>query len=116
MYDLQWTAEARASHDKLRVAAEPRPGRRKKAGSTKSSKQEGLFRQINKALRLLASNPKHRSLQTHEFTSLANPHDPMAKVFVAYAQNNTSAAYRVFWCYGPERREITIIKITPHPS
>jgi len=37
------------------------------------------------------------------------------KVFEAYAENRTSAAFRVFFCYGPERNEITITAITPHP-
>jgi hypothetical protein len=43
------------------------------------------------------------------------PFDPAAKVFEAYAQNKTPGAYRVFWCYGPEQGEITVIAITPHP-
>jgi hypothetical protein len=24
-------------------------------------------------------------------------------------------AYRVFWCYGPEKQHITLIAVTPHP-
>ena len=31
------------------------------------------------------------------------------------AKNKTPGAYRVFWCYGPNTGEITIIAITPHP-
>ena len=31
------------------------------------------------------------------------------------AENNTPAAYRIFWFYGPGKKEITIIAITPHP-
>ena len=27
----------------------------------------------------------------------------------------TPGACRTFWCYGPAKREITIIAITPHP-
>jgi hypothetical protein len=37
------------------------------------------------------------------------------EIFEAYAENNTPAAYRIFWCYGPEKDNITIISITPHP-
>jgi len=37
------------------------------------------------------------------------------KVFEAYAEHPTPAAYRVFWHYGPEKGVITIIAITPHP-
>jgi hypothetical protein len=33
----------------------------------------------------------------------------------AYVENKTPAAFRVFWCYGPNRDELTILAITPHP-
>jgi hypothetical protein len=38
-------------------------------------------------------------------------------VFEAYAQNRTPGAYRIFWCYGPDKDkgDITITAITPHP-
>ena len=37
------------------------------------------------------------------------------EVFEAYARNRTPGADRVFWCYGPRKRQRTIIAITPHP-
>ena len=37
------------------------------------------------------------------------------EVFESYAQNNTPAAHRLFWYYGPEKKEITVVTITPHP-
>jgi len=37
------------------------------------------------------------------------------KVFEAYVQNKTPGAYRLFWCYGPDKGQITLIAITPHP-
>jgi len=58
-------------------------------------------------------NLRHPSLHTHEFTSLKGPNGE--KVFEAYAENRTPAAFRVFWYYGPAPRELTIIAITPHP-
>lgn len=67
---------------------------------------------IDKTLKLL-SNPRHPGLQTHEFTSLKGSNG--AKVFEAYAQQNTPAAYRVFWHYGPGRNEITVVAFTSHP-
>ncbi len=89
--------------------------REKAKKSPPSSRQFGLYKQINKALRLLEANPRHPGLQTHEYSSLDNPFNPKEKVFEAYVQNNTPGAYRIFWCYGPEKRQITIIAITPHP-
>ena len=74
----------------------------------------GLVKQVRKTLGYLQSNPKHPSLQTHSYSSIEHPYHSAEKVFEAYAQNNTPSAYRVFWCYGPERRQITSIAITPH--
>ncbi|HKJ84502.1 MAG TPA: hypothetical protein VKA06_00425 [Spirochaetia bacterium] len=71
------------------------------------------YRAVRKTLGLLAMNPRHPSLRTHEYSSLSERAG--TKVFEAYAENRTAAAYRVFWCYGPEREQITIIAITPHP-
>lgn len=68
---------------------------------------------VRKAIGLLAANPRHKSLKTHEFTSLKGPNGE--KVFEAYAEQSTPAAYRIFWYYGPEKNKITIIAITPHP-
>jgi hypothetical protein len=81
---------------------------------TKSSKQEGLYKQVIKTLQLLSNNPKHPGLRTHEFHSLMHPHRAHEKVFEAYVQNHTPGAYRIFWCYGPKKQEIAIITITPH--
>lgn len=67
---------------------------------------------IDKTVKLLA-NPRHPGLQTHEFTSLKGPKGE--KVFEAYAQQNTPAAYRVFWHYGPGRSELTVFAFTSHP-
>lgn len=75
----------------------------------------GLEKQIKKSLGFLQTNPRHPSLQTHIFHSMENPFDPKNKVFEAYAQNRTPGAYRIFWCYGPQKTQITVLAITPHP-
>jgi len=80
-----------------------------------SAQQAGLVKQIKKTLGFLQTNPRHLSLQTHVFHSLENPFDPEEKVFEAYVQQHTPAAYRLFWCYGPQKGQITVIAITPHP-
>jgi hypothetical protein len=46
---------------------------------------------------------------------MLHPFDRQGKVFEAYAQNQTPSAYRVFWCYGLGKGELTIIAITRHP-
>ena len=79
-------------------------------------KDKGLEKRYNtvkKAIRFLSENPRHKSLKTHEFTSLTGPKGE--KIFEAYAEQSTAAAYRIFWYYGPGRNQMTILAITPHP-
>lgn len=68
---------------------------------------------VRKALGYLETNPRHPGLNTHKYTSLSGPKGE--EIFEAYAENKTPAAYRIFWFYGPQKKEITIIAITPHP-
>ena len=97
MFEIYWTFEARTSYDKLRND----PARLKQ------------YKAVRKCITLLAQDPRHPGLQTHEYESLVGPVGE--KVFEAYAEQHTPAAYRVFWYYGPSRGMLTIIAITPHP-
>ena len=99
MFELRFTPSARGSL----------------TGLEKSPSKAGLVKQIKKSLGYLQTNPKHPSLNTHEYSSMSHPFHSKEKVFEAYAQNNTPSAYRIFWCYGPDKKQITIIAITPHP-
>jgi hypothetical protein len=79
-----------------------------------------ILEQVRKALGYLEIDPRHPSLNTHEFTSLTGVNGE--KVFEAYAQNNTPGAYRIFWHYGPDETKakkrtpvITVVAITRHP-
>jgi len=71
------------------------------------------YKAVTKALKNMADNPKHPSLRTHEYYSIFGPSG--AKVFEAYAENNTPGAYRILFYYGRVRGEIDILMITPHP-
>ena len=115
MFAAKWTPTARRQYDALRDAARSSYESRQKSGKAKSTQQEGLFKQVHKAITLLLANPRQSGLETHEYHSLAHPFQCTGKVFEAYVQNKTSNAYRIFWCYGPDRRDITLIAITPHP-
>ena len=81
----------------------------------RSAGHAGVVKQVKKTLGFLQTNPRHPSLQTHVFHSLEHPYNPREKVFEAYVQQHTPAAYRLFWCYGPDKGQITILAITPHP-
>ncbi len=71
------------------------------------------YKKALKTLALLEINPKHPGLNTHKYSSIRGHNDE--EVFEAYVENNTPAAYRIFWHYGPGKGVITIIAITPHP-
>jgi hypothetical protein len=71
------------------------------------------FRKVVKTLALLAANPRHPGLKTHAYTSISGPNKE--KVFEAYVENNTAAAYRIFFYYGPLPAHITVFAVTPHP-
>ena len=70
------------------------------------------FKAIRKALGYLEKNPRHPSLNTHKYNSIEG--NKGEEIFEAYAENKTSAAYRIFWHYGPKIKMITIVAITPH--
>ena len=99
MFELLFTRSAQAELDRLEG----------------SPRKAGLLKQVKKTLGFLQTNPRHPSLQTHVFHSLDHPYHPHEKVFEAYVQQHTPAAYRLFWCYGPQKGQITIIAVTPHP-
>jgi hypothetical protein len=83
---------------------------------------KGVLKQVRKTLGYLETNLRAKSLQTHEYETLTKRYGK--KVFEAYAQQKTPAAYRVFWHYGPDEIDsngkripiITIVAITPHPE
>jgi len=101
MFELAWTTTAEAHFESLR---------------TDRSLSKRL-KAVRKALRLLAENPRHPSLNTHEWKSEKCPHG--GKLFEAYAENHTAGAYRIFFCYPPSMevnsKTICIVAITPHP-
>ena len=97
MYELVFTPQGHT--DLLEI--ENDPGRRR------------VLQAVRKTLGFMETNLRHPSLNTHEYISLKGPEGE--KVFEAYAQQKTPSAYRVFWYYGPERGQITIAAITPHP-
>ena len=64
------------------------------------------YRQIGKAMSLLANNPRHPSLNSHEIKILSNRYKQ--KVFESYLNNKTPATGRIFWSYGPNKQDITM--------
>ena len=65
-------------------------------------------------LDLLSAAPGYPSLQTHEIEPLSRRYG--MKVWQSYLENKTSGAMRMYWVYGPDRTDITIIGLEPHPE
>jgi len=96
MYNLKYTQEAVNNLNDL-----------KKQGNINKLKK------IKSTLEKLSVNPRHPGLHTHKnqsFTALDGE-----DVFQSYVENNTPSAFRIFWCYGPNKNFITVIAIIPHP-
>ena len=79
-----------------------------------SKKDEELYVKWGNALKKLASDPLYPSLHTHEIEPLSRRYG--MKVWQSYLENKTSKARRMFWVYGPDHKDITIIGLEPHPE
>jgi len=75
--------------------------------------KKNILKVVRKTLGFMETNLRHPSLNTHEFTSLKGPNGE--EVFEVYAQQKTPAGYRIFWYYGSDKKQTTIVAITPHP-
>ena len=72
-----------------------------------------LHKKLVKAFKLLETNPRHNSLNSHEISFLSDKIG--LRVWESYLENKKPAAGRIFWVYYPPGA-ITIIGISPHPD
>ena len=94
---------------------------RARADAHKLDKEElKLWKKLAKTVLLLSTNPRHNGLESHEIDDLTRRYSKIVgepyKVWQSYLENNTPAAGRIFWIYGPGKGEITIIGIESHPE
>ncbi len=82
--------------------------------NTLSKTEKELFKKLINCLKKLSSDPHYPGLQSHEIESLTRRYK--IKVWESYLENNKPAAGRIFWVYGPNRGDITIIGLEPHPN
>lgn len=73
-----------------------------------------VLKAVRKALGYMETNLRHPGLKTHKYSSIRGPQGE--EIFEAYAQNQTSQAYRIFWYDGPGQGELSIVAIAPHPD
>ncbi|MBR1486617.1 MAG: hypothetical protein IJ597_05120 [Synergistaceae bacterium] len=84
-----------------------------KSGKANKNEQR-VHKKLDKALKLIAKNPRHPGLHTHEISKLSDKFGE--KVWESYLENNTPKAGRIFWVYGPGKNDITIIGLEQHPD
>ena len=94
---LRFTAEAKSVLDEL-------------AGSPQYAKK---LKKVRNTLGRLEADPRHPGLNSHKYVSLRGAEGQ--DVWDSYVENNTPSAWRIFWHYGPDRSQITIVTIGPHP-
>ena len=86
----------------------------KHKSGTADADEEKLYNRMAKAIKLLASNPRHPGLHTHEIKELTARYG--RKVWQSYLENKTPKAGRIYWVYGIGQGAITIIGLEPHPD
>ncbi len=80
-----------------------------------SKDEKKLYTKWGSALKKIASDPFYKGLQTHEIAPLTKRYG--MKVWQSYLENNNNGKpMRMFWVYGPEQKQITIIGLEPHPE
>ena len=81
---------------------------------TANKNEEQLYKKWGSALKKLSEDPMYPALHTHEIPPLSKRYG--MKVWQSYLENRKSAAKRMYWVYGPDQKEITIIGLEPHPE
>ena len=79
-----------------------------------NKKDEELYMKWGSALKKVSADPMYPSLHTHEIEPLSRRYG--MKVWQSYLENKTSKARRMYWVYGPDQKDITIIGLEPHPE
>ena len=86
----------------------------KEAADNLDGEERQLLKKLQKTLALLAANPRHPGLASHEIAALSASCGQ--KVWQSYLENRKPAAGRLFWIYGPEKGVITVVGLEPHPD
>ena len=71
-------------------------------------------KKIAKCFGLIEIDPKNGGLHSHKY-SVMKASDGSSDVWESYVENNTPAAWRVFWISGPGKGQTTIVAVTDHP-
>lgn len=85
----------------------------KRRNNNLTTKEKELFKKFSKAINFLRNDPKYPGLKTHEIKVLSKKYGK--KIWQSYLDQGKKAR-RIYWTYGPNRKEITILGLEPHPE
>lgn len=75
------------------------------------------WKRVNKALRLLADDPRHPSLNAHKWDILRGDGPSGEDIWTAYVENHTPSAWRLFYFFPKtERGTIVLVSVEPHSN
>lgn len=73
------------------------------------------LKKVRKALAFLKTyGPSYPGLQTHPMESIPGPNGKT--LYQSYVENRTPSAWRIWWIYGPDEDQISVVAIGPHPD
>jgi hypothetical protein len=78
-----------------------------------SERDKAKRKKIEKCLAKLEINPDQPSLHSHHYDSFDKVYGQ--KVWESYVEEGTPGAWRVWWFYGPEPGQLSIVAIGKHP-
>lgn len=106
-FDVQFAGEVKARYLGMK--------KRFRSDDDSLSPQEAeLLRKLHKVKKLLEEQgPDYNSLNTHPIDELTREYGET--VWESYVDQGEHA-FRIFWAYGPGRKDITIIGLEPHPE
>lgn len=88
---------------------------KKRVEGGKANKNEVTqYKKLGRAFYHLSLDPFYPGLNTHEIPEMSKRYGE--KVWESYLENNKPAAGRFFWSYGPQKDDITITGLEPHPN
>ena len=71
-------------------------------------------KKIAKTIKHLETNPTdHPGLHSHRYDSLDDAFGE--KVWESYVENDTHGAWRIWWYFGPNEGDLTVVDLGPHP-
>jgi hypothetical protein len=87
-----------------------------KAREASLTKEEGnLLKLWIKSIERLREDPRHPALETHEIDILSKKFGE--RIWQSYLNNHSkNITYRLFWAYGPNQNEITLLALEAHPN